>query len=88
MKNFALAAALALIVCGSAQASLVEIVSERGAAALPVNSQGSTSAGPGGIVVLQSSSSDLAEPEMFAMMLLGLVLIGYRATRDSSEKFT
>ncbi len=29
----------------------------------------------------------LPEPEVVAMMLLGLVLIGYRATRDSSEKF-
>ena len=31
--------------------------------------------------------SELPEPEVFAMMLLGLVLIGYRARRDSSEKF-
>ena len=29
----------------------------------------------------------LPEPEVVAMMLLGLVLIGYRASRDSSEKF-
>ena len=88
MKNIALAATLALIVCGSAQAGLIEIVSERGAADPPVKSEVATKAGPGGIVVLQSSSSDLAEPEMFAMMLLGLVLIGYGATRESSEKFT
>jgi hypothetical protein len=32
--------------------------------------------------------SELPEPEVFAMMLLGLVLIGYRASRDSDEKFT
>jgi archaellum biogenesis protein FlaJ (TadC family) len=31
--------------------------------------------------------SELPEPEVFAMMLVGLVLIGYRARRDSSEKF-
>ena len=31
--------------------------------------------------------SELPEPEVFAMMLLGLVLIGYRASRDSDEKF-
>lgn len=30
----------------------------------------------------------LPEPEMVAMMLVGLVLIGYRARRDSDEKFT
>ncbi|MES2318615.1 MAG: hypothetical protein V4631_14125 [Pseudomonadota bacterium] len=32
--------------------------------------------------------SELPEPEVFAMMLLGLVLIGYRVSRDSDEKFT
>ena len=40
-----------------------------------------------GIAVLQPVSSDLAEPAVFAMMLLGLCLIGYRARRDSSETF-
>ena len=30
--------------------------------------------------------SELPEPEVFAMMVLGLVLIGYRANRDSNEK--
>jgi hypothetical protein len=39
------------------------------------------------IVVLQSTPSDLAEPQVLAMMLLGLCLIGYKARRDSSEKF-
>lgn len=34
------------------------------------------------------SVSAVPEPEVFAMMLLGLVLIGYRASRDSDEKFT
>lgn len=33
------------------------------------------------------SMSELPEPEVFAMMLVGLVLIGYRAHRDSSETF-
>lgn len=33
------------------------------------------------------SMSELPEPEVFAMMLVGLILIGYRASRDSSEKF-
>lgn len=86
MKKIALAASFALAVCGSAQASLVEIVPERGpldAATIPLPDRAAT----GGIVVLQAGTSDLAEPEMFAMMLLGLVLIGYRATRDSNEKF-
>ena len=38
-------------------------------------------------VVAMTSPSELPEPEVFAMMLVGLVLIGYRASRDSSEKF-
>jgi hypothetical protein len=40
-----------------------------------------------GMVALQAEMSELPEPEVFAMMLLGLVLIGYRASRDSDEKF-
>jgi hypothetical protein len=30
---------------------------------------------------------ELPEPEVLAMMLLGLVLIGYRASRESDETF-
>ncbi|MDB5935078.1 MAG: hypothetical protein JWQ01_2422 [Massilia sp.] len=87
VKTFALAATLAMIMCGSAQARLVEVASERGAANIPSAPEATTAAPPGGTVRLQSATSDLAEPEMFAMMAVGLVLIGYRATRDSSEKF-
>lgn len=76
VKKIALAAMLSLTLSGQARAGLVEIVSTHSPPAAT------------GIVVLQSSTSDLAEPEVFAMMLLGLVLIGYRASRDSSEKFT
>lgn len=32
--------------------------------------------------------SELPEPEVFLMMLVGLCLIGYRASRDSDEKFS
>jgi archaellum biogenesis protein FlaJ (TadC family) len=43
---------------------------------------------PGVQALLPSTiMSELPEPEVFAMMLVGLVLIGYRARRDSSEKF-
>lgn len=31
--------------------------------------------------------SELPEPEVFAMMLVGVILIGYRARRDSSDTF-
>lgn len=84
MKHIALAATLALVLCGPAQARLAELVPERGMIDSAVNR---AAVQPGGTVVLQSDSSDLAEPEVFAMMLLGLCLIGYRVTRDSSEKF-
>jgi hypothetical protein len=94
VKTIALAASLALIMFGSAQASVAQTVAGREPASLPptlpvvVAAALPATAGAGGVVVLQSATSELAEPEMFAMMLLGLVLIGYRATRDSSEKFS
>lgn len=81
MKTIAHAAMLALALCGPARAGLVEVAGGKEAA---------TTASPGqpqAIVVLQSSTSDLAEPEVLAMMLLGLCLIGYKASRESSEKF-
>jgi hypothetical protein len=90
VKNFALAASLALAMFGSARANVVEIIAERGPADISPNVALVSSGAPGearDLVVLQAGTSDLAEPEMFAMMLVGLVLIGYRATRDSNEKF-
>jgi hypothetical protein len=39
------------------------------------------------VVAPPAAMSELPEPEVFAMMLLGLILIGYRASRHSSEKF-
>jgi hypothetical protein len=88
VKNIALAAMLTLTLelalCPSAQAGpapenaghgMVEFTLVQ--AAVPA----------GGRVVLQSATSELAEPEVLAMMLLGLCLIGYRVRRDSSEKF-
>jgi hypothetical protein len=90
VKKFALAASLALTVFASAQADVVEITADRGPADISPTLALVSAAAPGaarGIVVLQSGTSDLAEPEMLAMMLVGLVLIGFRATRDSNEKF-
>jgi hypothetical protein len=73
---------LALALCGPAQAGLVELAAQ----GEPVTSIGSP-AQPQTVVVLQSTPSDLAEPQVLAMMLVGLVLIGYKASRESSEKF-
>ena len=40
------------------------------------------------IVTPLSHLPQLPEPEVFAMMLVGLVLIGYRVSRESGDKFT
>jgi hypothetical protein len=85
VKKLALAATLAIVLGAHAHASVMEIVSDHGAVGSgprPV-----LTAPPEGVAILQPVSSDLAEPAVFAMMLLGLCLIGYRARRDSSETF-
>jgi hypothetical protein len=43
--------------------------------------------GPPAAFALPSGISELPEPEVFAMMQVGLILLGYRARRDGSEKF-
>lgn len=75
MRNVAVAATLALMLGGPAHARVIEL----GAPPAPTPTPG--------VVVLQADSSDLAEPAMLAMMLLGLCLIGYRARRDRGEQF-
>ena len=81
MKTIALAATLALALCGQAHAGFVEVVAGPGATT-------QAAAGPPrGVVAVALDPSELAEPQVFAMMLLGLCLIGYRVSRDSSEKF-
>lgn len=78
MKKIALAASLALALCGQAQAGFLEIVAEPGQA---------PAGAPAGVVNVAVDPSELAEPAVFAMMLLGLCLIGYRVRRDSSDTF-
>jgi hypothetical protein len=82
---------LALALCGPAQARLTEVAGNtepavsRGSPAQQPHARATRQ--PQQTVVLQSSPSDLAEPQVLAMMLLGLCLIGYKVRRDSSEKF-
>jgi hypothetical protein len=40
-----------------------------------------------GIITPLTDLPQLPEPEVFAMMLVGLVLIGYRVSRDRGDKF-
>jgi hypothetical protein len=95
VNKIALATMLALAFAGQAQARLVEIAPRTNYADsmnLPWHSGRIAAADifaaqAGGVVAAPTRMSELPEPEVFAMMLLGLCLIGYRASRDSSEKF-
>jgi hypothetical protein len=83
VKRYALAAALGLMLAGAVQAAAIDlddsrVVITRVAGLGPVQRNE---------VIAPPSMSELPEPEVFAMMLVGLILIGYRASRDSSEKF-
>ncbi|MBZ2207698.1 PEP-CTERM sorting domain-containing protein [Massilia soli] len=88
MKNFALCLALAAGLTGTAQAALVEFERTTVTAA-PIAGVASRAdlMVAGGAVAAPGQMSELPEPEVFAMMLLGLVLIGWRASRHSDEKF-
>lgn len=92
MNRYAIAAALALGLAGSAHAAVIDLASsppgqsaQAMRASQPVRNLSVTSRSD--VVAPPSNMSELPEPEVFAMMLLGLILIGYRASRDSSEKF-
>ena len=84
MKKHALAAALALTLAGAVQAAAIDLVDPHGAGAT-AGPEAPSAAARTGTVVLGVPMSELPEPEVFAMMLVGLVLIGYRARRDSSS---
>jgi hypothetical protein len=89
MKRHALTAALALFLANAAQAAVIDLAPGNGVVANPVPQAVHDLAvtGHAHIVTPPSHLSELPEPEVFAMMLVGLILIGYRAGRDSSDKF-
>ena len=88
VKNLLVAAATVLALVDAPPAGAIEILNnsgattERGQPVLPA-----TAATAATVSTPPAQPSELPEPDVFAMMLLGLVLIGYRARRDSSEKF-
>ncbi|MCY0910967.1 hypothetical protein [Massilia antarctica] len=86
MKKYAVATAFMLALVATAPASAIEVVDNAAAPAAQtvVNPQMSAVE----LALMPAPQmSELPEPEVFAMMVLGLVLIGYRARRESGEKF-
>jgi hypothetical protein len=84
VKRYALATALALLAGGAVQAAVIDLGDSRHTGAQVA---AASAAERHRMAALPAAMSELPEPEVFAMMLVGLVLIGYRASRDSSEKF-
>ena len=91
MNIYALTLVLALLLGNTAQAAVIDLIPDDAAHAVPAPSAPAASdlavMPRQHIVTPLTHLSELPEPEVFAMMLVGLVLIGYRARRDSSDKF-
>lgn len=86
MNRFLFALALGLLAGGAAQAAVIDLSAPHAAAPSRVADLAATPRLD--VVAPPADMSELPEPEVFAMMLVGLVLLGYRARRrDSSEKF-
>src|SRR4051812_44193620 len=84
VKRYVLAAtlnaALSLVFCGAAQAAAVDLDTTHAYRIADASPAARTEV----VAAPSPSMSELPEPEVFAMMLVGLILIGYRASRDSS----
>ena len=89
MKRYALAATLSIFVGmalnGAAQAAAIDL-----SLGEPVHVSGMIH--PPAVSRIDPAEmpaimSELPEPEVLAMMLVGVILIGYRVSRDSSDKF-
>ena len=87
VKRYALAATLSLLMGGAVQAAAIDLDNSHTVLRMRGVTDLSTVNHNGVVVPPSPSMSELPEPEVFAMMLVGLILIGYRASRDSSEKF-
>jgi hypothetical protein len=85
VKRYVLATTLSLLFGSAAQAAAIDLDASHASRThrlADVSAVARTE-----VVAPSPSMSELPEPEVFAMMLVGLILIGYRASRDSSEKF-
>ena len=86
---FAALGLLLLLFSGSVQAAIVDLgdLADPGSVAADMRVTDLSPGPHNQQITPPASMSELPEPEVLAMMLVGLVLIGYRASRDSSEKF-
>lgn len=89
MKRYALMAALAFFLGNASQAAVIDLEpGNHERVNPPVQAVHDLAVTHHAYIVTSvSHHSELPEPEVFAMMLVGLILIGYRARRDSSDKF-
>lgn len=91
MNRFLFALVLGLVAGGAAQAAVIDLTPAQHAGATHSLQPRVPNLAPTprlDVVAPPTHMSELPEPEVFAMMLVGLVLLGYRARRrDSSEKF-
>ena len=87
-KKFAFAVGLAAA-CATASAAGVEVIdlATAPAALAPAVPPASTAQANVVVPAEYTVSSELPEPEVFLMMLVGLLLIGVRASHVSHEKF-
>lgn len=76
VKRCVSAVLFGLASCGIAQAAAIDLDNHRAAPT-----------GAAEVATALPSMSELPEPEVLAMMVVGLILIGYKASRHSSEKF-
>ena len=83
MKSLTIVTALALACFANAPALAIEVVSAKPA----IQAHPDLAPLAGRTVAHYALLPELPEPEVLAMMLLGLVLIGYRASRESDETF-
>jgi hypothetical protein len=83
VKRNVLALMLGLLCCGAVRAAAIDLDNDHAAQTRPDGLSRVIHAG----VALPSSRSELPEPEVFAMMVVGVILIGFRVSRDSSDKF-
>jgi hypothetical protein len=85
VKRSAFAALSSLVLSGAVQAAAIDI--DLGQPLDVGRMAPSSSPARARLTDRTLTTSELPEPEVFTMMLVGLILIGYRVSRDSSDKF-